>query len=90
MSALPPLPPEDIKDGEIRVFTYRHMREYGAICRAQGRADYEATKTRVRAEAFAAGWRTAANWVERDDLIADIGSPAYVADRDSAIGRESK
>lgn len=39
MSALPPLPPEDINDGEIRAFTYRHMREYGAICRAQGREE---------------------------------------------------
>ena len=37
MSDLPPLPSEDINDGEIRVFTYRHLREYGAIARQQGR-----------------------------------------------------
>lgn len=40
-----------------------------------------------REDAFEAGWRTAANWMERDDLIADIGSPAYVADRDAALAR---
>lgn len=34
---------------------------------------------------FAAGWRTAANWMDRDDLIADIGSPAYLADRKKAL-----
>lgn len=36
--------------------------------------------------AFELGWRTAARWVDRDDLIADIGSPAYEADRAKALG----
>jgi hypothetical protein len=36
-------------------------------------------------DAYEAGWRTAANWMERDDLIADIGSPAYIADRAAAL-----
>jgi len=42
----------------------------------------------LRADAdkhYAAGWRTAAKWAERDDLISDIDSPAYIADRDAAI-----
>lgn len=34
---------------------------------------------------FEAGWRTAANWMDRDDLIADIGSPAYLDDRAKAL-----
>jgi hypothetical protein len=34
---------------------------------------------------FEAGWRTAANWMNRDDLIADIGSSAYLADRTRAL-----
>lgn len=36
--------------------------------------------------AFAAGWRTAARWADRDDLPADIGSPAYLADMHAALG----
>ena len=35
--------------------------------------------------AYEYGWRTCANWMERDDLIADIGSLTYVADRDAAM-----
>jgi hypothetical protein len=34
---------------------------------------------------FEAGWRTAANWMDRDDLIADIGSQAYLDDRAKAL-----
>lgn len=41
-------------------------------------------------KAFAAGWRTAANWMNRDDLVADIGSPAYMKDRDAALSAEQK
>lgn len=37
-------------------------------------------------DAYAAGWRNAARWANRDDLIADIGSPAYERDRDAALG----
>jgi hypothetical protein len=49
MSDLPPLPSEDINDGEIRVFTYRHLREYGAIARQQGRDEMREWKaSRVR------------------------------------------
>ncbi|KQP45478.1 hypothetical protein [Pseudorhodoferax sp. Leaf274] len=35
---------------------------------------------------FEAGWRIVArDWAMRDDLISDIGSPAYIADRDRAL-----
>lgn len=32
--------------------------------------------------AFEAGWRMAAEWTNRDDLLSDIGSPAYNEDRE--------
>jgi hypothetical protein len=35
--------------------------------------------------AFAWGWRIAANWAKRDDLAADIGSPAYLAEMRAAL-----
>lgn len=42
----------------------------------------------ARAEkAYDDGWRTAANWMDRAELHDDIGSPAYIADRDVALGR---
>jgi len=34
---------------------------------------------------YAAGWSACAKWARRDDLIADIGSPAYSKERDAAI-----
>jgi hypothetical protein len=36
-------------------------------------------------EAYAAGWRQAARWAGRDDLLAGIGSPAYEADKITAL-----
>ena len=35
---------------------------------------------------FMFGWKAAAVWAGRDDLIADIGSPAYEKDCDAACG----
>ena len=35
---------------------------------------------------FELGFRVAANWADRDDLIADIGSPAYSKDMAAALG----
>ena len=32
----------------------------------------------------------AAEWSHRDDLIADIGSPAYLADRERALARQAR
>lgn len=40
--------------------------------------------------AYEAGWRTAAGWAERDDLIADIGSPAYLADCAAALAAQEQ
>jgi hypothetical protein len=45
---------------------------------------------RLRAEltyAYEAGWRTAADWAKRDDLYADISSPAYERDKANALVR---
>lgn len=50
-------------------------------CPASGEQELPA----LSEEAYEAGWRTAANWMERDDIIADIGSAAYVADRTAAL-----
>lgn len=36
---------------------------------------------------FELGWRLAAEWADRDDLIADIDSPAYINDRDVMMAR---
>jgi hypothetical protein len=35
--------------------------------------------------AFELGWRIAAEWAGRDDLIADIGSPVYEQDKSKAL-----
>jgi hypothetical protein len=37
-------------------------------------------------DAFEAGWVIACDWARRDDLVADIGSPAYLEDRNLALG----
>lgn len=36
-------------------------------------------------DAYEKGWIAAADWADRDDLRADIGSPTYVLERDQAI-----
>ena len=43
----------------------------------------------VRERDFDAGWRTAANWMHRDDLLADMDSPAYLSDRAAAIAGQT-
>lgn len=51
-------------------------------------AETYAEVERLRADAegaYDAGWCKCAEWAERDDLKADVGSPAYVKDRDAAI-----
>jgi hypothetical protein len=35
----------------------------------------------AQVDEYAAGWRQAARWAERNDLLADIGSPAYERDK---------
>ena len=37
--------------------------------------------------AYEQGWREAAEWANADDLVCDIGSPAYLKDRARRIGR---
>jgi hypothetical protein len=39
--------------------------------------------------AFEAGWRAAAEWAHRDDLLADIGSAAYNADMTARLRKIS-
>jgi len=54
------------------------MQEYGAL---KARAlDVDA----VMALAYEKGWRNAAEWAGRDDLVFDIGSPSYNIDWESA------
>lgn len=40
--------------------------------------------------AYYAGWKKAASWAKRDDLIYDEGSMAYDADRDAALAEIAK
>lgn len=40
---------------------------------------------RERDEAYEKGWRVAAAWAHRPDLISDIDSPAYAEDREQAL-----
>jgi hypothetical protein len=45
----------------------------------------EAEREKDMRAAFMFGWKAAATWANRDDLIADIGSPAYEVDCATAI-----
>ena len=40
--------------------------------------------------AYERGWIACASWAKRDDLCADIGSPAYIADRTQHLGSPCK
>lgn len=57
----------------------------GTATRALG-GEAPKPQTVSAAHAFELGWRTAANWCGRDDLIADIGSPVYEQDKAKALG----
>lgn len=39
----------------------------------------------VAETAYESGWRNCAKWADRNDLHADIGSPAYIRDRNAAL-----
>lgn len=39
-------------------------------------------------KAYELGWIQASKWAEREDLIADIGSPAYTKDADDALATQ--
>ncbi len=46
----------------------------------------EPTSTaQARQDAYRAGWVTAAGWAQRNDLLSDIGSPAYLKDMANAL-----
>ena len=38
-------------------------------------------------DAYRAGWEVASQWAERDDLMADIGSPAYLKEMAAALSQ---
>ena len=38
-------------------------------------------------KAFEAGWHVASGWAGREDLLHDIGSPAYIKDRTAALAQ---
>ena len=40
--------------------------------------------------AYAAGWCAAANWADREDLTADIGSEAYADERNMRLEQVAK
>lgn len=85
-------------DGDIRAnvgdWVVRGVQGEISVCTPEVFAEtYEPTEDESSQRApqaaalFEAGWRTAANWMSRDDLLADIGSSAYIKDRDAAIER---
>jgi len=83
---LPPLPVHTLEREEVYsgiavnkvctvlYYTADQMREYGAACAAA------AVK-----HAYTAGWVACAEWAKRDDLLADIDSPAFQREFDAAI-----
>lgn len=68
------------KRGETQLYEAAH--EFMIDRRRRLRA---AAPEPVRVDAYAAGWRNAAKWASRDDLISDIGSPAYERDKAAAL-----
>lgn len=84
-----PLPEIECEEFYNLMQAYRHSFVFDQAATVE---KYEAVKDwisaygdAVRAEAYAAGWRACASWAKRDDLLADIDSPAYVAEFDAAI-----
>ncbi len=73
---------------EVYVDLVRRTAEALGLTREDGWHKLPEQVEALRADAdkhYAAGWIAAAKWAERDDLISDIDSPAYIADRDAAI-----
>jgi len=54
-----------------------------AICMARNKEP--AAPVAAWSEAFENGWIACSRWANRDDLIADIGSPAYIRERDHML-----
>lgn len=57
-------------------------------CDAQ--AEFRAAQQPAAVDAYSAGWRQCAKWAGREDLIADIDSPAYEADRAAALAAQQQ
>jgi hypothetical protein len=67
------------RHGEVR-----KMLELCAACR-RGLDENSAIEDEDRA--YEEGWRAAASWAKRKDLVAEIGSLDYAAERATALGR---
>ena len=70
------------------------LSEYESLAR-QHREEVEAAeaatlRSQGQADAFDAGWRMAAAWAYRDDLLADMDSIAYKTERGAALAAHGK
>lgn len=70
------------ENGQGRIYGHCPGADYVAVCTTSREAEVKAA---MRA-GFMFGFKAAAVWAGRDDLIADIGSPAYEIDCDGACG----
>jgi hypothetical protein len=53
-------------------------------------AEPRATAGEDARDAYRKGWIEASKWAGRDDLVSDIGSPAYNLDRDAALSKNNE
>lgn len=44
-----------------------------------------ANLTKLKDDCFEAGWIAASQWADREDLVHDIGSPAYLMTKNKAL-----
>jgi hypothetical protein len=72
-----------------RKVTRRHF-SYRKFAEAIQLSAFNAGRLKGLEAGFDAGWKTAANWAGRDDLLSDMDSPALKADRAAAIDRIAK
>lgn len=76
-----------LSDGDLLLAILNRAAEMGTEVRQPCAANQ--TLERMREAAYEAGWRNCVAWTngERDDLLTDIGSPAYLKDRDAALAQ---
>lgn len=67
----------------VPLFTAAQLHAYAAAAVA-------AERERAFTAGFDAGWRTAADWAGRDDLLSDMDSSAYAADQARALREQMK
>ena len=70
--------------------TIRRAKEKQAAAMAEFEAKLRELLEREIRRGYAAGWDVCAEWAKRDDLKSDVGSTAYVEDRERRISNESK